>query len=167
MIDLQEQQHIIRETLQKIDMWKLRWENLLLYTGMVESGFREVIQGYTNKGTARSFWQVEPNTAKDNILNFIDFNPALESKIEKACGIKPLPKDKDRLKWILTVNEAFAICMAIIWYHRITIVTNKRIPDDKEGLAKFWKQYYNTNQGAGTKEDFINAIEKTCKFLEN
>lgn len=37
-----------------------------------------------------------------------------------------------------------------------------RLPDfdDLEGLAKYWKQYYNTISGKGTVQEFINNYKK-------
>ena len=47
--------------------------------------------------------------------------------------------------------------MARIKYWRVP----KKLPveNDIEGMAKYWKDYYNTSLGKGTPEKFIKAYE--------
>lgn len=166
---LTEVEHITRNTLQKVDnrsdygLWSRHSENLMLFTGMVESNYEQVIQGYTNRGTGRGYWQVEPNTAYDNIQNFLISRKELRKSIEYACEVKELPPDRDRLRWMLTTNMAFGICMARIWYWRSD---DDPIPNTLEELASYWNYNYNLNSQHGTNQDFISAANRVIKRLD-
>lgn len=172
MRDLAEIQHIIRKTLKKVDsrikdrdrfLWSLSAETLLLFTGMVESDYNQVIQGRTLRGTGRGFWQVEPATAYDNIQNYIVNRRDLESGILFACELKELPLDKARLSWILTTNISFGICMSRLWYWRST---PNPIPENMSDMAEYWNFNYNCNNEHGTNKDFIQAARKCANQLQ-
>ena len=53
----------------------------------------------------------------------------------------------------LTQNDAYAAAMARIQYLRAP----KQLPTagDTEGMAAYWKQYYNTPLGDGTVDQYI------------
>jgi hypothetical protein len=52
----------------------------------------------------------------------------------------------------------FAILLARLRYR----VVPEKLPeaDDLAGLARYWKKYYNTDLGAGTREQFVRSYEK-------
>lgn len=136
--------YLIKYTLEGIDMYSEDAEALVLGTGAVESRYRYLKQV---RGPARSFWQVEPSTAEDNLESWLKFRPDVWKKVAKTC-ILPVRYD---VKTALTVNMAFAICMCRIKYRR-----NKNpIPDkdDYLGLAKYHKLVYNTNLGKSNIEE--------------
>lgn len=173
MKDLSEIQHIIRKTLKKVDsriedesdhLWSLSAETLLLFTGMVESDYNQVIQGRTLRGTGRGFWQVESDTAYDNIQNYIMYGHDLEDAILYACELKILPLDRTRLSWILTTNIAFGVCMARLWYFR---ATPEPIPENMNDMAEYWNSEYNCNNEHGTNQDFITAARECINLLNN
>jgi len=155
MVDLLEIRYLTQEVLTKIDMYSKNAEELMMLTGMAESDFRELIQGKTNNGTARSFWQVEPKTTKDNFDNYLLSREPLLHKVQGACGLICHFKDYslNDYSWLLTTNIAFAIAMARIKYWRCP----KALPDkdDVYGMARYYKSVYNTNEGAADIDDVI------------
>ena len=127
---------------------------LLYGTGAVESKYKYLKQV---KGPARSFWQVEPTTALDNLDNYLKYRPELLAKVVKASMIPYQILDNisltamDRL---LTGNIYFAICMARIKYYRVP----KPLPDkdDLQSQAEYWLKYYNAG-GKGTIDKYLEA----------
>lgn len=91
-------------------------EELLYRTTLHES-----MGGQFNKqigGPARSWWQVEPDTAYDNIKNF---GHALGPGFEKAVGYsknKLQGMSKDQISNLLETDPNFAASMAALWYLR-------------------------------------------------
>src|SRR6056297_395609 len=163
MTDPHEIQYIIRHSLENIGLWSRAAENLVLITGMQESGYEQLIQGYSNLGTARSFWQVEPATAIDNFKNYLDFsfNSNLKNSILEASNLIEIPRNKKDMAWLLTTNMSFAISMCRIKYLR----SPDRIPNTIEGLAKMWKKDYNTSHGAGTIEECIDNAKEILSIV--
>jgi hypothetical protein len=47
--------------------------------------------------------------------------------------------------------------MARIHYYRVAEALPHK--DDLEGMAHYWKNYYNTPQGAGTTGEFMNKYQ--------
>ena len=165
MVDPHEMQHIIRKVLKKINAWSRGSENLILLTGMVESGYREMVQGDSMRGTARSFWQVEPFTAIDNFRNYLNysFKKNIKDSIMEVSNIQKVPMTKEGMRWILTTNLAFAICMCRIVYYRVP----EGIPNNSiEALGEYWKKHYNTVEGAGTADKFVQRAEQISHLLE-
>ena len=56
---------------------------------------------------------------------------------------------------ILEANLAAAIIHCRLKYWRVP----KRMPNSLEGRAKYWKKYYNSDQGAGTEEKYLETIK--------
>ena len=60
------------------------------------------------------------------------------------------------LKHLLWGNMFAGIIFCRIKYWRVP----KKIPMDLEGMADYWKKYYNTEGGAGTVAHFLEKAEK-------
>lgn len=164
MVDPNEIQNIIRHVLKEINAWSRAAENLVLLTGMVESNYQEMVQGSSMKGTARSFWQVEPFTAIDNFRNYLDysFKKDIKEDIMEVSNITEVPMEKRDMRWLLTSNIAFAICMCRITYYRVP----EKIPHDSiESLGQYWKKHYNTVEGAGSVEKFVERAEQIANLI--
>lgn len=148
---------IVNDTLYKIDMHSDDAVALLMGTGAVESRFEYLKQ--LHGGPARSWWQVEPATAVDNIFNYLKFRKPTWAKVSNACvgdlDMDILKFNNVRVEEMLEVNIAFAICMARIKYRRVP----KALPDklDVEGQADYWLKYYNAG-GRGTARKYIDAF---------
>jgi len=148
---------LIKDTLRKMGMWSQEAEELVFLTGMVESGYDYIYQ--IGSGIARSFWQVESATAKDCIDNYLAYR---KKKLEKVCEVMHIEPDTllemsdEDLKHFLWGNIIAGIVFCRIKYWRVP----KRIPVDLEGMASYWKTYYNTEGGAGTTAHFLEKADK-------
>ena len=148
---------ITRTTLHDLKMWSYDAEALILRTGAAESRYKYFRQIGT--GPARSFWQVESETAIDNIKNYLAYR---KSKLELVAEISQTSPDiitnlnDNTCTKMLTYNIAFAICMARLKYWRIP----KKIPskDDIEGQGNYYIKYYNAG-GKATMKKWKEAVE--------
>jgi hypothetical protein len=140
---------LIEETLEEIGLCSTDAVNLLLGTAAQESGFGTYIEQLGN-GPALGVFQMEPNTFKDHIANYLKYKKGLISKIKQSSNVDFFTPG------LLKYNLKFAICMARIHYLRVP----SAIPTDLSGYAKYWKDYYNTYLGAGTEEEFIHNYKK-------
>ena len=130
--------------------------DIVYATGLVESKYQYITQ--IGEGPARSFWQVEPETAVDNCKNFISARPELMQRSADILGIDPyhfIDPDIDSWDWILRTNIAAGILHCRIKYWRIP----EPIGVSPQGLAEYWKKHYNTEQGAGSVEHFLHLTE--------
>ena len=129
---------------------------LVLETGVVESNYKFIRQ--LGDGPARSFWQIEPATEVDNLQHYLKHRTPLMSKCAEVSMVdikhwqnfsEPLWSD------ILEKNLAAAIIHCRLKYWRVP----KKMPNSLEGRAKYWKTYYNSAEGAGTVEKYIETIK--------
>ena len=130
--------------------------DIVYATGLVESKYEYIEQ--IGPGPAKSFWQVEPETAVDNCKNFISARPELMQAASDILGIDPyhcIDPQLDNWDWILRTNIAAGILHCRIKYWRVP----EPIENSKEGLAKYWKEHYNTAEGAGSVEHFLHLTE--------
>jgi hypothetical protein len=108
---------------------------------------------------ARSYFQVEPNTAYDIFKNYLFYRKGLWYSVVEACELDEKYKENiptvEECKRLLTINIPFAICMARLVYRRAPA----RLPksDDVEAQAKYWVKYYNAG-GKGTEEKFLASL---------
>ena len=148
---------VIKHTLNKMDMWSEDAEELVFLTGLVESGYEYISQ--IGSGIARSFWQVEAPTAKDSIDNYLSYRIDKLEKMSVIMNISPkrlLKLSYDDIKHILWTNMVAGIVFCRLKYWRVP----KPIPKDLEGKAKYWKEHYNTELGAGTVSHFLEMVDK-------
>ena len=124
---------------------------LLLGTAIVESRLTFLRQGLEvpgdGKGVALGLYQIEPATHRDCWENYLQFRPALASAVG---GRKP---DEH-----LITDLAYATRIARIIYWRAPL----RLPDatDIEGLARIWKEVYNSHLGAGNPDEFVTLYKR-------
>tara|TARA_R100001244_G_scaffold5680_1_gene6860 strand:+ start:530 stop:1015 length:486 start_codon:yes stop_codon:yes gene_type:complete len=148
---------LIRHTLKKLGMWSEQAEELVFLTGLVESGYRYISQ--IGSGIARSFWQVESATAKDSIDNYLVYRKKRLRKVAKVMNIsskKLLGMSDDDLKDFLWGNIVAGIVFCRLKYWRVP----QSLPSDLDGMAFYWKKYYNTEGGAGNVSHFIEHADK-------
>jgi hypothetical protein len=129
---------------------------LVLETGLVESRYKYLRQ--LGDGPARSFWQVEPATAVDNLQHYLNHRKKLMVKCAEASVVDVKHwQSLDEKKWeeILEKNIAAGIVHCRLKYWRVP----KRMPTSLGGRASYWKKYYNSEQGAGTEEKYIEIIK--------
>lgn len=151
-------QEIIDDTLHKISMYSQEASILVFNTGLVESGYRALMQ-YPNK-IARSYFQVEPDTAYDIFKNYLSYRKAIWYDVIDACGLDEKYKTRiptvEECRYFLTINLAFAICMTRLVYRRVPFKLPKA--NDIEGQSKYWLKYYNAG-GKGSLKKFEEALK--------
>ena len=144
---------VIRPTLEKLSLWSLSAEELVLGTAIVESGLTYLKQH--GDGPALGLWQVEPATHDDLYTNFLNFRPELGSKLMelRAAGLS--------LDENLAANQMYGAAVCRLCYYR----KPDALPaaGDIGGQAAFWKQHYNTLLGAGTVNKYVYKVQKILK----
>jgi len=136
---------IVRPALQQINAWTLNAEQLVMATAMAESGVFFIQQ--IGHGPARGFFQMEPVTHDDIWERYLSRQPALLNNLKAL-----IMRDMD-LHDQLRGNHFYAAAMCRIFYLRF----KEPLPEagDWQGMAAYWKKYYNTHLGAGTTEGFL------------
>lgn len=144
-------------------MYSLEAENLVFGTGLIESNYDYLKQW--NGGIARSYWQIEPGMtgALDTIVNYLKYRPKLARQCAEAARVptsafQPIMTEEE-LSELLEYNIAYAIILCRLKYRR----SPKRLEKSVEGMAKLWKDIYNTKYGKGDPEEFIEKYKMTQK----
>lgn len=148
-------QPVIRRVLALLEMYSLDAEFLLLRTAAVESRFQHIVQGYNSPGPALGLWQMEPDTAKDIIKNYLHYRQEIRIQMNGIVGFSEWGRD---VEWHLKTKIDLQVAFARLQYRR----DPHPIPakDDLEGQADYWKRVYNTNLGAGDPADFVRIARE-------
>jgi hypothetical protein len=138
--------HIVRPVLNRLDLWSVNAESLVLGTALHESHARYVRQ---IKGPAMGIYQMEPATHYDLHRNFLRFNTPLKIRVNQYAGFfsGDLPDPAE-----LIGNLYYATAMCRVHYRRI----KAQLPTNEPyALAQYWKDFYNTKLGKGTVEQAL------------
>ena len=134
---------IINYVLNDLKMYSKNAEDLVYRTGMSESGYRHLEQ---IKGPAVGFFQVEPDTIRDTIDNYLKFrSERLSHLVKRGLDLKD-PETSVLCSTYLQV----AFCRYKYWR------SPKPIPEGLVKQAKYWKEIYN-GPGKGTIEHFVEC----------
>jgi hypothetical protein len=139
--------YVVIPTLTDLNLWSDSATNLLLGTCAQESAMGTYLKQVV--GPALGIYQIEPATHADVWDNYLRFKPDLAHKVLS------LGKRDDKS---LITNLAYATAIARIIYLRVAAPLPGSA--DIEGLARYWKQYYNTPLGKGCVADFIANYKK-------
>ena len=151
---------IVRPILLRMEMWSEAAENLLWGTAVHESGgLRWIDQvtgpGDATPGPARGFYQIEPATLDDLYTSTLAFRPNLRALMWSFEAPRPGRHEQ------LATNPGYATAAARLLYWRI------RAPlpaaEDLDGLARYWKTYWNTEKGRGTPAQFVMHYRDALK----
>ena len=132
---------VVLPTLQYLELWSPAAENLVIGTAAHESGGCRYLAQIG--GPALGLFQIEPATHDDLWANFLAYRAELRAKTAALASVWP-----ERVQQLATnLSYATAICRLI--YYRAP----DPLPpaDDVEGLAHYWKRFYNTEHGRGTE----------------
>lgn len=137
---------VIRPVLVYLGMHSEAAENLLLGTAAQESHLGKYLTQLS--GPALGLFQIEPFTHDDIHHTYLAFRPQLAKQVVTLTGTWP-----DRHAQLAS-NAGYAVAIARLKYYRI----DEPLPaaNDVEGLARYWKAHYNSPQGAGTVEEFVD-----------
>ncbi|MCC9625434.1 hypothetical protein LPB41_27480 [Thalassospira sp. MA62] len=131
-------------------------ENLIMGTAAHESHLGDYIE-QVGGGPARGIYQMEPATLDDCYTNYLDYGGRadLRAKVDGFLASSPAMSagGPDKVAQLAT-NLAYATAMCRIRYYRVPQAMPTD-PNDVDGLAAYWKQYYNTPSGAGTVAEFV------------
>ena len=108
------------------------------------------------KGPALGIYQMEPSTYHDLMLWAQTNQRTLLARGLTQCGMTSVPPTS-----ALIYNLRFATLMTRLHYWRRP--EPLPAPTDIEGLAKYWKKFYNTEKGKGTVEEFISNYHRFNK----
>jgi len=146
----QVREYIIKPVLKDFDLYSRSATNLLLGTMAQESKMGTYI--HQIGGPALGVYQMEPSTNLDIHGNFLAYNQEINTRLKELC-IPSLDIHQN-----LMYNLGYATIMTRLHYYRVA----EALPDadDIEGLALYWKKYYNTEIGKGTTKEFIRNYER-------
>lgn len=132
---------------------------LMMITALVESKLVHLRQ--LPDGPALGLFQVEPMTYLDVVRYCAERNNELGARILEYCNLRSFPVDPNILIHNLALNALIA--RVKYWMRPEPIPSYK----DVEGQARYWKQYYNTNLGAGSVEDFVKHAETVKEWINH
>ena len=146
---------IVRRSLKHIGLHSPAAENLVLGTALTESKARFVKQ--VGGGPALSIWQIEPNTHHDLHDSYLAFRDDLRAKVYDLMSAHAAVEFDEEL----IGNLMYGAAMCRVFYRRIPA----RLPEehDAQGMAEYWKKYYNTHLGAGTAEKALPFFQVACR----
>ncbi|GAA4649029.1 hypothetical protein GCM10023116_13030 [Kistimonas scapharcae] len=151
-------QYVVRPTLQEMGMWSEAAENLMMGIAATESHLGEFLKQH-NDGPAVGVFQVEPATAADVILRYLDEREDLDDRFQDAFRLLDdrdldwgdISLDRITEKLVTDLRFSCAVARVRLWMVPEPLPAAHNIP----GLARYWKQHYNTAGGKGTAEKFI------------
>lgn len=142
-------EYVIKPTLKEFDLWSKSAENLLMGTAAQESKLGHYLKQIN--GPALGIYQMEPATYTDilaNVLIRAQINRPILQNYKFSDNSDPL---------IYDLQLATLMCRLQYWRWK------EPLPDanDIEGLANYWKKYYNTAKGKGTIYGFMENYKAT------
>ena len=147
---LQFRLNVVRPVLEAIGGHSMAAENLVLGTALQESNLHYLRQ--LAEGPARGLFQMEPATHDDIWDNYLAYRNELADQVSSF-----LVPGRDRFGQLVW-NLGYACAMCRVHYQRVP----EPLPDatDIQGLAAYWKRHYNTAQGKGTIQEFVEKFEQ-------
>lgn len=136
---------IIEPALRAINLYSPAAEELVLGTACQESLCGEYLAQV--RGPALGIFQMEPATYRDIWSNFLPSKPSTLAALRELAADATPPPD------LMVHDLRFAAAMCRVFYLRVP----EGLPaqGDIEGMARYWKKYYNTVKGAGKPEEFV------------
>lgn len=138
---------IVRPALDGIGKGGLAAEQLVLGTGIQESLLIYRTQQGNPPGPALGLFQMEPDTHDDIWGNYLAYESELANLVKST-----LQSGQKNEASTLKTNDKYAAAMCRVHYSR----NPDPLPpvNDVTALAKYWKKFYNTPEGAGTVKEF-------------
>lgn len=139
--------YVIRPVLKDLGLHSVSAEKLLLGTACQESQCGRWLR-QIGEGPAVSIYQIEPRSHDDVWINFLANRPELTERVRLTMITPSKPQ-----AWEMVGNIFYATAMCRIFYLRVP----EPIPESLPEQATYWKRYYNTELGAGTAQEYMNA----------
>lgn len=131
-------------------MWSQEAEELLMGTCAQESHLG-TYRRQIGDGPARGIFQIEPETERSLWEDYLNFRPALAVAVANICGVKGPDV------WALEKNLSYQIIMCRLRYYAWV---KAPIPGTLNTQAAYWKEHYNTSEGAGKVEEYISNYRR-------
>lgn len=156
-------EYAIRPTLLDLGMYSAAAEELLVATAAHESGGLRYLAQWP-AGPARGVYQMEPATAVDVVRRYLGRRLDIKGVFDKTVlllaysGIQWNDIEPDVIGLKLATDLRFATAIARVRYWMVP----KPLPSpaDVRGMAEYWKAHWNTLEGAGRIQDFIDNYER-------
>lgn len=150
--------YIIRPVLEALGNWSQSAENLVLGTGLQESGLEYIDQDDRSgsPGPAYGLFQMEAATYEDIWQNYLHFRPLAQKVLSFAIQRTLLHPPIEEL-W---GNNFLAVALCRVQYLRSPQILPDR--NDALGLATYWKTHYNTYLGKGTIAQALPHFKRAC-----
>ena len=139
--------HVICPAIDSVGLYSAEAAVLLLGTAAVESHCGTYLK-QIGGGPALGVFQMEPATHDDIIANFLAYRAGLM----RAVGATVLRTSAAEM----TGNLTYAAIMARLHYRRVPEPLPNRHLVKAQG--EYWKQHYNTPEGAGSVRKYIDAM---------
>lgn len=134
--------YVIKDSLKSVNLWNKEGEILLLATALAESDLGTYV--HQINGPALGIYQMEPATFtwlwSEYLMN--DRYVHIRDDIIDACNFNNEPTCFDMI-----TNLGFASMMCRVRY--LPAPEPLPAPEDFDGIADYWKKYYNTGEGKG------------------
>ena len=148
---------VIRPTLLDMELHSIAAERLLLGTALVESKLRYLTQH--NGGPAKGVYQTEPATARDLYTNWLYLQKHRWKWVEHLANFQPIAPNSlapGTMEYSLVSSLAYATGIArMIYYRRPEALPD---PENLWGMARYWKDFYNTKEGDGDPAKFVAIL---------
>lgn len=135
---------------------KAAWQLLLGIALQESDGLRTVFQ--YESGPALGFFQMEPDTHYWLTGEYLGYRRELREAVFAASGERTFHPT------LLATNGRYATAIARVNLWRV----REALPsaDDIEDQARYWKQHWNTEAGAGTVAQYLDNWRKYAPLLQ-
>lgn len=141
-IDKTQLEDLITRVLLDANLWSREAVDLLMLTAAQESHLGTYIV-QKGGGPAQGIFQMEPLTEEDIWHNYLEYREDLRDYVLDTCPEGTFSS--------LETDLVYQILMARLHYRRVP----SPLPKGIEGMANYWKKFYNTNEGKGTVEEAV------------
>ncbi len=141
---------VLRPVLADLGLASPAAERLLVGTAAHESLLGELRQNAAGgrPGVARGIYQIEPWVVDDFARSWLAYRPAWRDRL--GAYLAPAPA---ALEVRLAGDLVYQTALARLLYYRVPAPLPAA--DDLVGLARYWKDHWNTAAGAGTVEKWL------------
>lgn len=137
-------EYVIKPTLCTLNLYSSDAEDLLVGIACAESNCGEFLAQHPS-GPALGIYQCEKASAEEVLSYLLNRRPDVYKKV-MALSLEGMSLEDN-----LRGNLFFATAVARCFFLRFP----ESIPTTQEGKAEYWKKYYNTHLGKGTKDGFL------------
>jgi hypothetical protein len=160
MLDIKQlRDYVVVPTLTLLEANSPAAVELVLGTAVQESRLTYLHQ--LGGGPAVGLFQMEPATHDDIWENYLAYRDRLATQAANIAIADPRKGVKAANQ--MAGNMYYAAAMCRIHYMRVS----EALPEagDTAGMADYWKEYYNTFEGAGTVEEYIENWNEATYHL--